>query len=257
MNRFHILFLATGFSSMAVAGGDAANLESWKKIIDKASQGRAVITKTTQAPEGMTAIIIDSTKDQVSEGEVLAWGLPNGLMMIGNLYDREGNLVNARFKLAKHDLNESLSLILEKAVKDKPLPTSEGSGHEFFVFIDPACGHCKKTWSTLHGNIPEGVKVTWLPVNILSSPDGDARIAYASRGLVEMNEIMSNNASDGFKSFDPLKNTELQNAAAGLGMAVMSLSKRKATPMIVWRDTQGNQKIDYSSISAAWLAERK
>lgn len=251
----------------------------WAAPITKATQGQAVIVQSFPGPEGLTALVIGPAPGVQDQGKIIGWGLPNGLVVVGNLFDRNGRNLNDAIlktmgdgrtappesKSASHDIPtdklESLLGSLDQAVAmgAATLQGEASANQTLYIFFDPLCGHCKRLYKELQtpGGLPAGVKVAWLPVSILGG-QGIPLAAYALSGPDALHKVMTL-SKEGLKNI-PAPDEKTRSLLA-INNVVLDMTGKAITPFMVWRDASGQPRYEpgfsgSSQLQAIWNSLR-
>lgn len=171
------------FLSMAglllMASSVSAN--DWAQTVSALTQGQGQLDRIFDGPEGMTGIIIGPAPGAVDDGKVLAWGTPSGLLLVGNVYDRNGRNLS---EVVRQDRPEWFQAQASAGVApaaypggDKVwdeaetfLPTgravSQGQGMRVYVFTEATCGYCQRFYTEIQASpdILQKFEVVWVPV---------------------------------------------------------------------------------------------
>lgn len=163
--RYLMIMVFIGvFSSMAFAA------EDFESRVSVLTQGQGRVERTFPGPEGVQGIVIGPAKGVQDQGKILAWGLPNGLIMIGNLYDRTGRNLSDVVHTEKKEWFGTASVdfwgAAERLVETRHA-VAEGSGpNTVYVFTEASCTFCQKFFYEAHQD-PEflsRVRIVWIPV---------------------------------------------------------------------------------------------
>lgn len=156
---------------LAVSAADAVN---WEERVEFLTQGAGRIDRIFEGPEKLTGIIIAPKPGFEHMGKTLAWGLPSGLLIFGDVIDLEGqNLSEVVFQ--EHEewfvdpvSADLLSDIWEEAqmLVELGRAFSEGNGRQVFAFIDAFCPYCADAFQSVHGNHDylKNNEIIWVPV---------------------------------------------------------------------------------------------
>lgn len=147
---------------------------NWDERVEFVTQGTGKVDRIFDGPEGLTGIIIAPKPGFEHMGRGLAWGLPGGLLIFGDVIDLQGqNLSEVVFQeheewFADPVSAEMLSDIWKEALLlvEQGRAFSEGSGRQVFAFIDAFCPYCEEAFQAVHGN-PEYLdknEIVWVPI---------------------------------------------------------------------------------------------
>lgn len=251
IRRAFAAVMAAVVASPTVQAASASGLP-WSAPLSKATQGQAVIVDSFPGPEGLTALIIGPAPGVEDHGKVVGWGLPNGLLMVGNLYDRNGRNLNQVVQASKgltaeegrtvsgeklEGLWESVrqSLAMGGGVVEGNASASEDA--TVFIFFDPQCGHCKRLYKEIHQqeDLLRSWRFVWLPVSILGQ-QGIPMAAHALTGPDAFRQVMTL-SKEGLKNL-PYPDEKARSLLA-INQVLLELSGQPATPAMLWRDAQG------------------
>jgi hypothetical protein len=174
MNR--VLTILIGLLLVASFAGAA----DWGQQVSSMTQGQGQVERSFDGPEGMTGIIIGPAPGAVDNGKVLAWGTPSGLLIIGNVYDRNGRNLSDVVRQDKPEWFQPQPVVAKTAAAGDGGPlwaeaetflasgraVSEGQGERVYVFTAYSCGYCKKFYREIHAD-PTFLKrfeIVWVPV---------------------------------------------------------------------------------------------
>lgn len=172
MKRFLIILVGLLLVASTAAASD------WAQRVSSLTQGQGQLERVFDGPEGMTGIIIGPTPGSVDNGKILAWGTPSGLLLIGNVYDRNGRNLS---DVVRQDRPEWFqSQVSQGPVEHSGDPfwdeaatfvTSgravvEGQGERIYVFTESTCGYCQKFYHEVHADpiFLKRFEVVWVPV---------------------------------------------------------------------------------------------
>jgi len=261
-NRFVIrgVTIAAALSYSMGHATDAPMLNGWDATLRTITHGQAVIKQTFPGPEGLTGLVISHAPGQPDRGNVLGWSLPNGLLVVGDVYDRNGRNLNEAVKAAMPAIfttppHPSLTnavpvMTTERAdtiFRGIEEAASEGAGiregereASIYVFFDPRCGHCKRLHEDLkNSDVLKTASITWMPVALFGD-ESEKLALFAMTGLDALDAAMKGKASEIPDSAMPKA-----RAAIRANLMLLQLSGRASTPMVAWRDAQGRAHLDY------------
>lgn len=175
MQRLILLLAFFLFLTSPATAGD------WAQRVSALTQSQGQVERVFDGPEGMTGIIIGPAPGAVDNGKVLAWGTPSGLLMLGNVYDRNGRNLS---EVVRQDRPEWFLAQAPAGVTPAaytggdPLwdeaeaflssgrAVSQGRGKRVYVFTEATCGYCQKFYRDLHANpeLLQRFEIVWVPV---------------------------------------------------------------------------------------------
>lgn len=162
-----------------VLASSAASAADWANRVSAMTQGQGRVDRLFDGPEGMTGIVIGPAPGAADNGKILAWGMPGGLLVVGNVYDRNGRNLSEVVHQEKADWFQSAHAAVEPSA-GSPDPfweeamsfppagraVSEGQGERVFVFTESGCKFCKRFFEEVHAdpNLLKKFEIVWVPV---------------------------------------------------------------------------------------------
>lgn len=181
----HKKIFAGALLGLITASSAVAETPDWNDKVATLTQKQGRVERLFDGPEGIKGIVIGPSEGVPSEGRILAWGLPSGLLMVGNLYDRQGRNLSevvhtdkpgwfaaatveevATVTTAKNVTNGDI-LWRNAATKIPSHATLQGSGTKrAYVFIDATCPYCKKLYNEIAADkdFLKKFQIAWVPV---------------------------------------------------------------------------------------------
>jgi hypothetical protein len=151
-----------------------AHAADWSERVSSMTQGQGKAEILFDGPDGVKGIVIGPAPGAADNKKVLAWGLPSGLMVIGNLYDRTGRNLN---EVVRKDKPEWFVPAPVVDLGDDPLwgeaegflaagrAVSDGKeGERVYAFLESTCGYCRRFYQEYKTNPVPGVNMVWVPV---------------------------------------------------------------------------------------------
>lgn len=173
MKRILILLVFVVLASSAASAAD------WANRVTSMTQGQGQVDRLFDGPEGMTGIVIGPAQSAPDNGRILAWGMPDGLLVVGNVYDRNGRNLSEVVHRDKPEWFQSSADALEpSAGGENPVwadavsflatgrAVAEGQGRRVFVFTAFGCPYCEKLYREIHADpsILRKLEIVWVPV---------------------------------------------------------------------------------------------
>ncbi len=171
---------------MSMAGllllASTASTSDWVSRVSSMTHGQGQVDRLFDGPEGMTGIIIGPAPGATDSGKVLAWGMPDGLLVTGNVYDHAGRNLSDVIRQDKPEWFQSTSAA--KAAVERPVESgdliwkeavsflssgraiSEGQGRRVFMFMEAGCGFCQKFYREFRADpsLLRRFEIVWVPV---------------------------------------------------------------------------------------------
>jgi hypothetical protein len=177
--RSKVMVWMCGLMSFVGTRAEAAE-HDYASIVQVMTHGNAVIEREEPCEYGMKALFIGPRKG-VSGPKLLLWGMPNGVVVAGNVYNHRGeNLTEKMMAQVGHGQGQGLVrdvLIPNRRyvlnLKESELDVagySEGDGDvHVYVWVSKQCPFCQeamKTWRD-PGALKKA-RITWIPMDLQS-----------------------------------------------------------------------------------------
>lgn len=162
-----------------VLASSAASAADWANRVTAMTQGQGQVDRLFDGPEGMTGIVIGPAPGAADNGKILAWGTPDGLLVVGNVYDRNGrNLSEVVHQDKPEWFQPSDASVEPSAGAENPVwaeassflstgrAVAEGQGRRVFVFTAIGCPYCAKLYKEIHADpaLLRKFEIVWVPV---------------------------------------------------------------------------------------------
>ena len=159
-----------------------ASAADWASRVSSMTKGNGQVDRLFDGPEGMTGIIIGPAPGAADNGKVLAWGMPDGLLVLGNVYDRAGRNLSEVVRQDKPEWFQSGSAaqtsvapaaaegdaVWQQAVGflSSGRAVSTGQGRRIFIFTEAGCAYCKKFYREVQADpsLLRRFEIVWVPV---------------------------------------------------------------------------------------------
>ncbi len=180
-----LIFLLVVF---VLASGAAAAAE-WTQRVSMMTQNHGQVERTFNGPEGLQGLIIGPAAGAEDNGRVLAWGTQEGLLIVGNVYDRNGRNLSEVVRQDKPEWFEANNQATPGSVVPASVTTTastsgdavwqeamsfldagravkQGSGERVFVFTESSCPYCRKFYEAAQATpgFFSKYEVVWVPV---------------------------------------------------------------------------------------------
>lgn len=116
-----------------------------------------------------------------------------------------------------------------------------------YVFFDPNCLYCNLTWKALQPYEKVGLQVRWVPV-AYQKPSSVGRVAAIMEAANRAAALRENEVNYDAAHFDggikPLGNSQTRlMAKLQINLKLMRKFGVPATPLLVWKDSNGNVRV--------------
>jgi thiol:disulfide interchange protein DsbG len=236
---------------------DRANVDKSKALIEKLSQGNVTIVSNFDAIGGLEGFVVQGN-DANSQQGIIYTDRQGNYLISGVVIDSNGN------NIAQQDFEKYIAPnTANTAYANISMTTYVQQGnanapHKMYAVMDPNCIFCHKLYMALQPYVQSGqLSVRWIVAGFLkSSSQGKAlAILGASNPVAALAQNESNfNDSIEEGGIAPMNNPSAAvKAQFTNNMKFVVKSQISATPVILYKDQNGNSKMSMGGPDAAHL----